>query len=214
MLAITEVTNSDYYHYQLTIQAVTGRVLDLRVQFRTELVDVASIEALIERLRRVLVAMTADPMRRLSSMDVLHAGEHVGRADEQVKICGDRIELGEVRAVSAGVDGVQEAVVIAREDRPGNKRLVGYVTGTTDPAIARQPGRPAPSHTVPPAIVVLSAPLLTVNGELDKRALPAPLYSDAESYRAPANAIEESVAGISSGSLSKSRTGLLGSTTV
>ena len=80
-LAITEFTSREYNHYPLTVQALPGHELGLRVEFDTDVFDAASIEALIERLQRVLVAMTADPTRRLSSIDLLDAGEHA-RLDE------------------------------------------------------------------------------------------------------------------------------------
>ena len=122
---------------------------------------------------------------------------YVGRADEQVKIRGYRIELGEVRAALAGVDGVDQAVVIAREDRPGDKRLVGYVTGTAEPTGMRaQLAERLPAYMVPAAVVVLDTLPLTPNGKLDKRALPAPEYQDVDRYRAPAGAVEEILAGI------------------
>ena len=73
-LAITEFTSREYNHYPLTVAALPGRELGLRVEYDTEVFDAAGIETLIERLQRVLVAMTADPTRRLSSIDVLDAG--------------------------------------------------------------------------------------------------------------------------------------------
>ena len=96
-LAITEFTTRESTHYPLTLQAMPGRELGLRVEFDTDVFDPASIEALIERFQRVLVAMTADPTRRLSSMDVLDAGEHA-RLDE----IGNRAVLTAAR--DAGID--------------------------------------------------------------------------------------------------------------
>jgi non-ribosomal peptide synthase protein (TIGR01720 family) len=135
--------------------------------------------------------------------------DYLGRADEQVKIRGYRIELGEVRAALAGLDGVEQAVVIAREDRPGDKRLVGYVTGTADLAAARaRLADRLPPYMVPAAVVALQALPLTVNGKLDTRALPAPEYQDGGDYRAPDSAVEEILAGIYAQVLGLERVGV------
>jgi thioesterase domain-containing protein/acyl carrier protein len=134
---------------------------------------------------------------------------YVGRADEQVKIRGYRIECGEVRAALAGLDGVDQAVVVAREDRPGDKRLVGYVTGTAEPVeIRAQLAERLPAYMIPAAVVALDTLPLTPNGKLDTRALPAPDYQDADRYRAPSSAIEEILAGIYAQVLGLERVGV------
>ncbi|MCV7236446.1 amino acid adenylation domain-containing protein, partial [Mycobacterium branderi] len=134
--------------------------------------------------------------------------DYVGRADGQVKVRGYRIELGDVQTALADCDGVEQAAVIAREDHPGDKRLVGYVTGKADPAQIRDKlAERLPAYMIPSAVVVLDSLPLTVNGKLDTRALPVPEYTGAR-YRAPTNAIEEILAGIYAQVLGLERVGV------
>ena len=136
---------------------------------------------------------------------------YLGRADEQVKIRGYRIELGEVQTALAELAGVEQAVVIAREDRPGDKRLVGYVTGTADPGEARAVlAERLPAYMVPATVVAIEALPLTPNGKLDTRSLPAPEYT-ASQYRAPASPTEEILAGIYAQVLGVERVGVVDS---
>ena len=98
--------------------------------------------------------------------------------------------------------------MIAREDRPGDKRLVGYITGTADPIAARAAlAERLPAYMVP-AVVVMEALPLTVNGKLDTRALPAPEYQDTDRYRAPGSPTEEILAGIYAQVLGLERVGV------
>ncbi|MEO3977763.1 amino acid adenylation domain-containing protein [Streptomyces sp. CAU 1734] len=121
--------------------------------------------------------------------------EYLGRVDHQVKIRGFRVEPGEIEQALRADAAVGQAAVIAREDTPGDIRLVAYVTGA-EPGTAPDTGRlraglagVLPGHMVPAAIVALERLPLTGNGKLDRRALPAPVLR-AASGRAPASALE------------------------
>ncbi|NED12245.1 non-ribosomal peptide synthetase, partial [Streptomyces sp. SID9124] len=137
----------------------------------------------------------------------------LGRADGQVKLRGVRIEPGEVEHALAAHPGVGQALAVVREDRPGERSLVGYVvpragstvTGAELLALARTA---LPAHLVPSAVVVLDAVPLTVNGKPDRRALPAPDRPTTAEHRAPRNAREEVLCGLFAEILGAPRVGL------
>ena len=133
--------------------------------------------------------------------------QFAGRNDDQVKIRGFRVELGEIEAQLAALAQVREAVVVAREDHPGDKRLVAYWTAHEGAAEETLPDverlrdhlkAELPAYMVPSAFMRLEAMPLTPNGKVDRKALPAP---DAEAlvthmYEAPQGPVEEVLAGI------------------
>jgi amino acid adenylation domain-containing protein len=128
--------------------------------------------------------------------------EFLGRLDDQVKINGFRIELGEVEAALARHPDVAQAAVVVREDRPGVRRLVGYVVlesgaASDGPAVRRHVESFLPRHMVP-MVVTLPALPRTPNGKLDRRALPAPVPGSAagRETRPPGTALEKELAAL------------------
>ncbi|MFJ3410845.1 orfamide A non-ribosomal peptide synthetase OfaC [Pseudomonas protegens] len=129
--------------------------------------------------------------------------DYLGRNDDQVKIRGVRIELGEIETRLCQFPGIQEAVLLAREDQPGNPRLVAYFTQQQDVALDVAQLRAhllaqLPDYMVPVAYVRLDALPLTANGKLDRKALPAPDQAAlfGREYQAPQGATETTLAAI------------------
>jgi amino acid adenylation domain-containing protein len=142
--------------------------------------------------------------------------DFLGRRDDQVKIRGYRVELGEIEAALLLAPGVKEAVVLAREDAPGDRRLVGYVVpgegaAPTQADLVEHLRTRLPAYMVPQVFLTLDALPLAVSGKIDRKALPAPDRSAPGSgvaYRAPRTATELLLADVWSTVLGVERVGL------
>ena len=125
--------------------------------------------------------------------------EYLGRIDHQVKIRGFRIELGEIETSIGAIESVSQNVVVAHDNRLGEKQLVAYLVSVSEiedqnlwfTAIAEQLEKTLPQHMIPTAWVCLSELPLTPNGKVDRKALPEPAMPVQESYVAPETETEK-----------------------
>jgi natural product biosynthesis luciferase-like monooxygenase protein len=125
--------------------------------------------------------------------------DYIGRTDHQVKLRGYRIELGEIEAVLERQPGVTQAVVMAREDSPGDMRLVAYLIGNArETALRTALGAVLPDHMMPSHFVTVDQFALTPNRKIDRKALPNPamIQPQAESFVAPQSDVESQIAAI------------------
>ncbi|MFC9892485.1 amino acid adenylation domain-containing protein [Nocardia sp. NPDC127579] len=146
----------------------------------------------------------------LARRNVAGAIEFVGRADEQVKVRGHRIELGEVEATVTDHPAVAHCVVIVSEHESLGPVLLAYVVAADPVDVADLRAHVAaalPEYMVPAAFVQIDEVPLTAHGKLDKRALPAPVLADTRAYRAPGTATEVKIAGLFGNLFQRERVG-------
>ncbi|MEV8631251.1 amino acid adenylation domain-containing protein, partial [Streptosporangium sp. NPDC051023] len=135
--------------------------------------------------------------------------EFVGRADDQVKVRGFRVELGEVETALRNVPGVVDTAVTVGTDTSGGHRLVGYLVGEAETeAVRAAVAAVLPEYMVPSVFVILEALPLTPNGKLDRRALPAPVFEREVGGRGPRTPREEILCGLFAEVLGVARVGI------
>ena len=144
---------------------------------------------------------TGDRARYLEDGNI----EFLGRGDDQVKIRGFRIELGEIESALARHASIKQAVVIAREDEQGDKRLLAYVVKHREATAAGDVSgedlrtylkQQVPDYMVPQAVVIVPKIPLNANGKIDRQALPEPEQAQQKTYVAPRTATERTIAEI------------------
>ncbi|QHH20288.1 plipastatin non-ribosomal peptide synthetase PpsC [Bacillus subtilis] len=120
--------------------------------------------------------------------------EYVGRIDDQVKVRGYRVELGEIESALRQIDGVKEAAVLARTGQSGSKELFGYISvkaGTNAEQVRSLLARSLPNYMIPAYIIEMETLPLTSNGKLNRKALPEPNFTSKQTYAPPRNDLED-----------------------
>ncbi|AIX07619.1 plipastatin non-ribosomal peptide synthetase PpsC [Bacillus subtilis] len=123
--------------------------------------------------------------------------EYVGRIDDQVKVRGYRVELGEIESALRQIDGVKEAAVLARTAQTGSKELFGYISvkaGTNAEQVRSLLACSLPNYMIPAYIIEMENLPLTSNGKLNRKALPEPDFASKQTYIPPRNELEEQLA--------------------
>jgi amino acid adenylation domain-containing protein len=185
---------------------------DFRLDEDAEKLEITESQEVSNRAKSNLLYKTGDLARYQPDGNI----EYIGRIDGQVKIRGFRIELGEIETALAKHRAVKQAVVLAREDTPGDKRLVAYLAVNPEEELTIADLRvqlqsQLPDYMVPAIFMTVEAMPKTPSGKIDRRALPAPDSQRQElsqGYAAPQSELEKVLAGIWSKLLKLDRVGI------